>query len=134
MSYTVTRPRHRRVHPRPHELGFLDDLLREGTKVITDIGKDVTKETQRSVEERSSKAIDDALRSTDFARVLQAVEAAAEAGVTKKVQEHAIDLALIAVAAGGLGGVVMGKMGTMGAVVGIGLGVYGAVRIAGAPR
>lgn len=83
--------------------GPLDQIFRDvvgaGEKVITDEGGD---------------AIEKALRTTQFAQVLDAVEGKAREGVKKEASKNALALFGLAVGAGAVGGAIFtGKVGTI---------------------
>lgn len=101
--------------------GVLDDLLQQGTTVV--------KEVQKTTEGVSNPFMEQLIKSKEFQRILAEVETSARNAVRKEASENALDLFLLAVAGGALGGMVL--RGTTGAVLGGLLAWYSMSKITG---
>ncbi len=99
--------------------GFLDDVF----NAVIDVGKDATKgvidDGKKSAEDRAKQGIEELIRSGAGKALLEAVEAKAADGVTKVVKQQGVNLILLAVAGGAVGGVLSEKLGKMGTVLAI---------------
>lgn len=106
--------------------GPLDDVFnvvkRESEKLV----KDVTDSTKTS----AGKVVDSAIDSTEFAKVRDALKEAAQEAVVEETKKNAVNLMLLAVAGGGLGGYALGRMGVAGGLAAAGLGFYAFAQIA----
>jgi len=106
----------------PDPRKVLDDVLRE----VTDGAKDTVNESiergKQVVADRGASAVEQILRSTEFQQVLVKIQDATEERVTEVVAKNALNLMLLAVAGGTLGGIVF--KGRVGVVTAAGLAVY----------
>ncbi len=98
---------------------LLDNLVNSVRSGVTETGREVAERGREVVADRGSAAVEEMMRSTAFAKVLDAVEAKAQAAVVKEVSKNAMALFGLAIAGGAVGGMVFkGKAGA-GAAVGI---------------
>lgn len=108
-------------------LGAITDDLKRVLEPIIDDGEDAVQDTVRRGEDvvtgGSSRAVEQILRSSEFAAVIDAVEAKAEAGATKAAGKNALALGGIAVAAAAVGSRLL--KGPVGLTVAVTLGAWG---------
>lgn len=110
-------------------IGFLDDL----TKVIQDVTqgvvKDVSDEAGKVVTGKASDLAEQVLRSSEFGVVLTKVEDAARQAVIEEASKNALNLFILAVSGGAIGGMIFkGKVGAVAAGL---LTVFAASRMMG---
>lgn len=100
--------------------GFVDDVFDAIVKEGSQAGSGIVQDGKSSIEDRSSKAIEDFLNSTPGKQLLDRVKSKAADGVTEVVKEQGPNLIMLAVAGGAVGGVLsekLGKAGTIGALL-----------------
>lgn len=97
--------------------------------LFEDLFGDIVKGGQKVVTETGSKAIEDLLRSGEFGKVLDKVEEKAREGVKAEAKKNALNLAMLAVATGAIGGAVL--RGKAGMVIAAGITVFAISRIVG---
>jgi hypothetical protein len=108
-------------------IGFLDDV----TKLIQDVTKGATDEASKAVQDQASAALEKLLRSSEFGVVLQKVEDSAREAVIEEASKNALNLFILAVSGGAIGGMIFkGKVGAVAAGL---LTVFAASRMVGAP-
>lgn len=108
-------------------IGFLDDV----TKLIQDVTKGATDEATKVVQGKTSEAVESLLRSSEFGVVLQKVEDAAREAVVEEASKNALNLFILAVSGGAIGGMIFkGKVGAVAAGL---LTVFAASRMIGEP-
>lgn len=83
---------------------------------LDDLFRGIVSDGSQSVEDRTSQAVEDVLRSGPGKELLTAVENKAAVGVTKVVKAQAPNLMLLAVAGGAIGGTVAFKLGKAGTI------------------
>jgi hypothetical protein len=84
---------------------------------------------QESVGTSTSELVQSLIRSSEFGAILQEVEAAAQKAVVEEASKNALNLFLLAVSGGAIGGIVFrGKLGGIAAGI---LAVYAASQIVG---
>ncbi len=96
--------------------GWLDDLWSAGSKVA----RDTVKKNSGAASEQLEKA----LRSSEFGKVLDAVEDKAREGVQKEVAANLPTLVVFTLAGGVIGGTIAEVGGTVGKAAVIGLAVW----------
>lgn len=96
--------------------GWVEDLFSAGQKVVSGGAK--------AGSGAASDAVEKALRSSEFNKLLVAVEDKAREGVKKEVASNLPTLAMFTLAGGALGGVIAQVGGKAGTAVVVGLALY----------
>ena len=105
--------------------GLWEDLQRAAQQA----GSSVVSSVQESVGTSTSELVQNLIRSSEFGAILQEVEAAAQKAVVEEASKNALNLFLLAVSGGAIGGIVFrGKLGGIAAGI---LAVYAASQIVG---
>jgi hypothetical protein len=105
--------------------GLWEDLQRAAQQA----GSSVVSSVQESVGTSTSELVQSLIRSSEFGAILQEVEAAAQKAVVEEASKNALNLFLLAVSGGAIGGIVFrGKLGGIAAGI---LAVYAASQIVG---
>lgn len=115
--------------------GILDDLANQVRNAVNDTGREVVDRSRQVVTDRGAGLVTDLINSTEFSRVLSAVEDSAKKAVVAETKKNALALLGLAVAGGGIGGMVF--KGKSGAAMATGLAVFSLWMIwqgAGAPK
>jgi len=102
--------------------GILDDLWNTGRRVVQDTAKS-----------GASEQLEKALRSSEFGKVLDAVEVKAREGVQKEVSANLPALAVFTLAGGVIGGTIAQASGTVGKVAVVGLAIWMGLKLANKP-
>lgn len=103
--------------------GFLEDLLSAGKQASAGVVESV----KTSVGTSTSDFVQNLIKSSEFSLVLKEVEAAAQKAVVEEASRNALNLFILAIAGGAIGGMVFkGKTGGIAAGV---LAVYAASQI-----
>ena len=112
--------------------GALEDafnsLIQGGQKAAAGVVKDTTSAAQ----DASARAIEDFINSTPGHVFLDKVQQKAADGVTGVVKQQGLNLILLAVAGGAVGGALSSKLGKTGTVLALLVGGYAAMQIVNA--
>ncbi len=92
-------------------------------------GGGVVSDAKGSVEDRAKEGIEDFLRAGPGVVLLEMVEQKAAEGVTKVVKEQGVNLILLAVAGGAVGGALSSKLGKTGTVLALATAGWAAMQI-----
>lgn len=112
-------------------IGFLDDAVKWVQDVTQGVIKDVSDEAGKVVTGKASDLAEQILRSSEFGAVLTKVEDAARQAVIEEASKNALNLFILAVSGGAIGGMVFkGKGGAIAAGL---LTVFAASRMMGSP-
>lgn len=95
--------------------------------LFSQIGKStdtIVRTTQGVAQDQGAALVQQMIASTQFQKVLDAVQARAQAAVVEEVKGNAFALMTFAVAGGALGGIALGKRGWQGVAVAAALAVW----------
>ena len=103
--------------------GWADNII----DMIVDEGTKTAKGGVKRLTDLAPNAIEDVLRSTQFRKVLEAVETQARQAVVVETQKNALNLMLLAIAGGAVGGYIF--RGTFGALAASAIAVYAGAQL-----
>lgn len=105
--------------------GLFDDLIKAGQ----DLASGTVDDAKKVVGDRGSQAVQDFINSTAGKQLLDKVQDKATEGVTTVVKQQGINLIMLAVAGGAVGGAISSKLGKTGTVLALIVAGFAANRI-----